>query len=159
MRQLVLIILFAGISVTPSLAQPKAEEPPADHHKFYFPSSLYDDSLGFDKAIPSLAEKVIADFSEKEKKNFEKSAGYYFLAQDYKKVIAFVDSLEKKGDKLSAMELKSYAIAKMKEKDNPGSFNQTFKQDYSAAYSQLSFRKKVAIALFDSTVINNIRKE
>ena len=157
MRKLLLVILFIT-SITASFAQPKAEEPSIHDHKYYFPSSLYDDSVSFNKAIPSLAEKVIADFSEKEKKNFEKSAGYYFLAEDYNKVIASVDSLEKKGDKLSGMELKSYAIAKMKEKDKPDSFEQAFKQDYSAAYNQLTFRKKVSVALFDSSVINDFQK-
>jgi len=157
MRKLLLVILSIT-SITTLFAQPKAEEPSIHDHKYYFPSSLYDDSVSFNKAIPSLAEKVIADFSEKEKKNFEKSAGYYFLAEDYNKVIASVDSLEKKGDKLSGMELKSYAIAKMKEKDKPGSFEQAFKQDYSAAYNQLTFRKKVSVALFDSSVINDFQK-
>jgi intracellular sulfur oxidation DsrE/DsrF family protein len=155
MRKLLLVILSTA-SITASLAQPKAEEPGIHDHKYYFPSSLYDDSVSFNKAITSLAEKVIADFSEKEKKNFEKSAGYYFLAQDYKKVIECVDSFEKKGDFLTTLELKTYATTKMKEK--PGSFDQLFKQDYAAAYNQLSFRKKVAVALFDSSVINEYQK-
>src|SRR6187551_1208895 len=138
MRKLLLVILSIT-SITTLFAQPKAEEPSIHDHKYYFPSSLYDDSVSFNKAIPSLAEKVIADFSEKEKKNFEKSAGYYFLAQDYKKILAFVDSLEKKGDILTGLELKQYAFAKLKEKDKPGSFDQTFKEGYTAAFNQLSF--------------------
>ena len=158
MRQLLLIVLFIGTYLTNSFAQPKIEEPTAHVHKYYFPSSLYDDSVAFNNAIPSLAEKVIADFSEKEKKNFEKSAGYYFLAQDYNKLLAFVDSVEKKVDPLTTLELKSYAIAKMKEKEKPGSFEQTFKQDYSAAYNHLTFRKKVSAALFDTAVINEYKK-
>lgn len=157
MRKLLLAILLITC-LAPLFAQPKVEEPAAHIQKIYFPASLYDDSIAFIKAIPSLAEKVIADFSEKEKKNFEKSAGYYFLAQDYKKVIAFVDSIEKKGDILTGMELKSYAIAKMKEKEKPGSFEQTFKQDYTAAYDHLTFRKKVSAALFDSAVINQYKQ-
>lgn len=158
MKHLLSIMTFVTAFISSSSAQPKAEEPIAHNHKFYFPSSLYDDSIAFNNAIPSLAEKLIADFSEKEKKNFEKSAGYYFLAQDYKKVIEFVDSLEKKGDILTGLELKHYAIAKIREKEKPGSFEQTFKQDYSAAFNQLTFRKKVSVALFDSTVINEIKK-
>jgi intracellular sulfur oxidation DsrE/DsrF family protein len=158
MRQLLLIVLLIGTCLQNSFAQPKADEPAAHVQKFYFPSSLYDDSLAFTNAIPSLAEKVIAGFSEKEKKNFEKSAGYYFLAQDYQKVLAFVDSLEKKGDALTGLELKQYALAKIKEKDKPGSFDQTFKQGYTAAFNQLSFRKKVSVALFDSSVLKEIQK-
>ena len=155
MKKLLLVILsITGITAT--FAQPKADEPGTHDHKYYFPVSLYGDSLAFNRAIPSLAEKVIADFSDKEKKNFEKSAGYYFLSQDHKKVLEMVDSIEKKGDALSGMELKSYAIAKMKEK--AGSFEQTFKQDYTAAYNHLTFRKKVSAALFDTAVINEYRK-
>jgi hypothetical protein len=67
MRKLLLVILSIT-SITTSFAQPKAEEPSIHDHKYYFPSSLYDDSVSFNKAIPSLAEKVIADFSEKEKR-------------------------------------------------------------------------------------------
>lgn len=144
--------------MTYSFAQPNAEEPAKHDHKFYFPSSLYDDSIAFNNAIPSLAEKVIADFSEKEKKNFEKSASYYFLAEDYKKVLAFIDSLEKRGDILTGLELKQYALAKLKEKDKPGSFDQTFKQGYTAAFNQLSFRKKVSVALFDTSVLKDLQK-
>jgi len=157
MKKLILVILsITGITAT--FAQPKADEPGTHDHKYYFPVSLYGDSLAFNRAIPSLAEKVIADFSDKEKKNFEKSAGYYFLSQDHKKVLEMVDSIEKKGDMLSGMELKSYAIAKMKEKEKAGSFEQTFKQDYTASYNQLTFRKKVSAALFDTAVITEYRK-
>ena len=157
MRKLLLLILFIP-GITASFGQPKVDEPSTHNHKFYFPSSLYDDSVAFSKAIPPLAEKVIADFSEKEKKNFEKSAGYYFLAQDYKKVLAFVDSLEKKGDILTGLELKQYALAKIEEKEKPGSFDQTFKQNYTAAFNQLSFRKKVSVALFDTTFLSDFQK-
>ena len=153
-----LSILFAiTVFVSNSSAQSKPAEEPQTH-KYYFPVSLYDDSSALIKAIPLLSEKVIADFSEKERKNFEKSAGYYLLAQDYQKVLAAVDSIEKKGDVLSGMELKSYAIAKLKEKDKPGSFEQTFKQDYSNAYDRLTFRKKVAVALFDTSVLTEYNK-
>ena len=158
MKQLLLIVLFIGTILPNSFAQPKAEEPITHDHKYYFPLSLYDDSVALNNAIPSLAEKLIADFSDKEKKNFEKSIGYYFLAQDYKKIIDFVDSLEKKGDILTGLELKQYALAKIKEKEKPGSFDQTFKQNYTAAFNQLSFRKKVSVALFDTSVLKDFQK-
>jgi intracellular sulfur oxidation DsrE/DsrF family protein len=157
MRKL-LSILFAILSfIINSVGQTKPPDATNDH-KYYFPVSLYDDSVALNKAIPSLAEKVIADFSDKEKKSFEKSAGYYLLAQDYQKVLAAVDSIKKKGDVLSGMELKSYALAKIKEKDKPGSFEQTFKQDYTNAYEHLTFRKKVSVALFDTSVLNEYQK-
>src|SRR5436190_1110157 len=154
----ILLVILSIIRITVSFGQREADDSGIHDHKYYFPISLYGDSLAFDRAIPSLAEKVIADFSEKEKKNFEKSAGYYFLSQDHKKVLEMVDSIEKKGDMLSGMELKSYAIAKMKEKEKVGSFEQTFKQDYTASYNHLTFRKKVSAALFDTAVINEYRK-
>ena len=158
MKYLLLATIFAFAINTSSFSQPKTEEPTIHTQKFYFPASLYDVSVAFIKAIPSLAGKVIADFSEKDRKNFEKSAGYYFLAQDYNSLLAIVDSVEKKGDPLTTMELKSYATAKMKEKEKPGSFEQNFKQHYTAAYNQLTFRKKVSAAFFDSAVINEYKK-
>jgi intracellular sulfur oxidation DsrE/DsrF family protein len=157
MKKLLSIFFVIIVFVFNSPAQTKPPEEPQTH-KYYFPVSLYDDSAALIKAIPALSEKVIADLSEKEKKNFEKTAGYYLLAQDYEKVLAVVDSLKKKGDVLSGMEFKSYAIAKVKEKEIPGSFEQTFKQDYTNTYDHLTFRKKVAVALFDTSVLNEYNK-
>ena len=158
MRQFFLTVLSIGTIATSLFAQPKAEKNNSHSSKFYFPVTLYDDSAALSKAIPSLAEKVIANFTEKEKKNFAKSAGYYFLAQDYQKMLATVDSLEKKGDMLSGIEFKSYAFATMKEKEKPGSFDQAFKEDYTTAYNKLTFRKKVSAAMFDANALNDYRK-
>lgn len=157
MKKLLSTLFVIIVFVFNSSAQTKSGEPST--HKYFFPVSLYDDSVALIKAIPALSEKVIADLSEKEKKNFEKTAGYYLLAQDYQKALSAVDSIAKKGDVLSGMELKSYAIAKMKEKDKPGSFGQTFKQEYTNAYDHLTFRKKVAAAMFDSSVLNEYDKD
>src|SRR5262245_43945346 len=122
MRKQLSIMFTLLVFVTSSQGQTKSAATPLDQ-KFYFPVSLYDDPVALNNAIPSLAKKVIADFSDKEKKNFKKLADYYFLAQDYQKVSAAVDSFEKKGDVVTGMALKAYAIAKTKENEKPGSFD------------------------------------
>jgi intracellular sulfur oxidation DsrE/DsrF family protein len=159
MKQLSLTMLFAAYMTT-SFAQPKADEPNAHIQKFYFPVSLYDNPAALDKAISSLAEKVINNFSADNKKDWQKQADYYALAHDFKNSLAAIDSLQKKDDDNSnGMELKSYDLAMIKDKEKPGSFDQSFKQEYSTAYTQLSFRKKVSAAFFDTSAITQSKKD
>ena len=159
MRQLLLTIGFIVISAIASFAQPKPEDVPAHNQKYYLPASLYNDSVALTKAIPQLAEKLLADFSEKEKKDHEKMINYYLLTQDYKKAIESVDSVQKKkDDAVENMEIKIYSNAKIKEKAG-ASFDQVFKQDFSTAFNQLSFKKKVSVAFIDTSVMNMLHKD
>jgi intracellular sulfur oxidation DsrE/DsrF family protein len=57
------------------------------------------------------------------------------------------------------MALRSYDLAMIKDKEKPGSFDQAFKQEYSTAYNQLSFRKKVSAAFFDTSFITQSKKD
>jgi intracellular sulfur oxidation DsrE/DsrF family protein len=57
------------------------------------------------------------------------------------------------------MELRSYDLAMIKDKEKPGSFDQVFKQEYSTAYNQLSFRKKVSAAFFDTSTVTQSKKD
>ncbi|TMI92720.1 MAG: hypothetical protein E6H08_11655 [Bacteroidetes bacterium] len=57
------------------------------------------------------------------------------------------------------MALRSYDLAMIKDKEKPGSFDQVFKQEYSTAYNQLSFRKKVAAAFFDTSAVTQSKKD
>ena len=57
------------------------------------------------------------------------------------------------------MALRSYDLAMIKDKEKPGSFDQVFKQEYSTGYNQLSFRKKVSVAFFDTSFITQSKKD
>jgi intracellular sulfur oxidation DsrE/DsrF family protein len=47
----------------------------------------------------------------------------------------------------------------IKDKEKPGSFDQVFKKEYSTEYDQLSFRKKVSAAFFDTSFITQSKKD
>ena len=160
MRKLLFTILVCCTCVISSFGQPKPEDSTASDQKFYFPYSFYNDTLALDNAIPALAEKVINNFSADNKKDWQKQAGYYALAHNFKNSLAAIDSFRKKKDDNSGeMELRSYDLAMIKDKEKPGSFDQVFKQEYSTAYSQLSFRKKVSAAFFDTSAITQSKKD
>jgi predicted peroxiredoxin len=160
MKQFVFTILFCCSCAIASFAQPKPEDSTTSNHKYYFPASLYNDPAALDKAIPSLAEKVISNFSKDNKKDWQKQADYYALAHDFKSSLSAIDSLRKKEDNNSGeTALRSYDNAMIKDKENPGSFDQVFKQEYATAYNQLSFRKKVSAAFFDTSVITQFKKD
>jgi intracellular sulfur oxidation DsrE/DsrF family protein len=160
MRQLLFTILLCCTCAIASFGQPKPEDSTASNQKFYFPASLYSDPAALDKAIPSLAEKVINNFSADKKKNWQKQADYYALAHDFQSSLTAIDSLRKKDDdKSGEMALRSYDLAMIKDKEKPGSFDQVFKQEYSTEYNQLSFRKKVSAAFFDTSFITQAKKD
>jgi len=159
MKQLLFTILVCCTCAIASPAQPKPEDS-TTNQKFYFSSTLYNDPAAVDKAIPSLAEKVINNFSTENKKDWQKQADYNALAHNFKNSLDAIDSLRKKNDNKSGeMELRSYDLAMIKDKEKPGSFDQVFKQEYSTAYNQLSFRKKVSAAFFDTSTVTQSKKD
>ena len=159
MKQLLFTILVCCTCAIASPGQPKPEDSTANQ-KFYFSSTLYNDPAAVDKAIPSLAEKVINNFSTENKKDWQKQADYNALAHNFKNSLDAIDSLRKKNDNKSGeMELRSYDLAMIKDKEKPGSFDQVFKQEYSTAYNQLSFRKKVSAAFFDTSTVTQSKKD
>jgi len=160
MRLLLFTILFCSTCAITSFAQPKPEDSTSSKHKFYFPASLYNDPAALDKAISSLAEKIINNFSSDNKKDWQKQADYYALAHNFKSSLTAIDSLRKKDDdKSGGKELRSYDLAMIKDIEKPGSFDQAFIQEYSTTYNQLSFRKKVSAAFFDTSVITQFNKD
>jgi intracellular sulfur oxidation DsrE/DsrF family protein len=160
MRQLLFTIQFCCICAIASVGQPKPEDSSASNQKFYFPASFYNDRAAVDKAIPSLAEKVINNFSADNKKDWQKQADYNALAHNFKSSLDAIDSLRKKNDdKSGEMALRSYDLAMIKDKEKPGSFDQVFKQEYSTVYNQLSFRKKVSAAFFDTSAVTQSKKD
>lgn len=159
MKQAFFTILFAFTIIISSFAQPKPDEAATHNQKYFFSTSLFSDSVALTKAIPQLAEKVLADLSEKEKKNWGTVMNYYLLTQDYKKAIESIDSMQKKRDDLvENMEIRIYSNAKIKEKTG-ASFDQVFKQDFATAFNQLSFRKKVSMAFLDTSVVNQQHRD
>lgn len=160
MRQLSFTTLLCCTCAIVSFGQPSPIDSATQDQKFYFPASLYSDPAALDKAIPSLAEKVINNFSADNKKDWQKQADYYALAHNFKSSLTAIDSLRKKNDdNSSGMELRSYDLAMIKDKEKPGSFDQVFKQEYSTEYNQLSFRKKVSAAFFDTSFITQSKKD
>jgi len=159
MKQLLYSIFFILTSVIRIFAQSISGDEVKHNQKYYFPSSLFADSIAVTKAIPKLAEQVLADFSVKEKKDFQKVFTYYLLTQDYKKTIESIDSIQtKKDDQVENMEIKVYSNARIKEKTGE-SFDKSFKQDFESAFNQLSFRKKVSMAFFDTSIMSQIHKD
>jgi len=160
MRQLLFTIMVFCTWVIASFGQPNRADSATQDQKFYFPASLYGDPAALDKAIPSLAEKVINNFSADNKKDWQKQVGYNALAHNFKSSLTAIDSLRKKDDdKSGEMALRSYDLAMIKDKEKPGSFDQVFKKEYSTEYDQLSFRKKVSAAFFDTSFITQSKKD
>lgn len=140
------------------------EKNPADStlksQKLYFPSKLHSDSTALTWALPQLARQVVDALSEIEKKQFRKTVFYYLVAEDYAKTVEAVDSIQlKKNDPSENMEFKSYAIARMREKQGGKNFSEAFTEDFKAAYDKLSFRNKVSMALLDSMMLKMVKSE
>lgn len=160
MRKLALTLLPAILMITIAHSQTSTpiviKDSVAPNQKLYFPGSYYTDSVALYKAFPKLAEQIISLYSEPDKKTyFENSINYYLLEENYKKVIDLVDSIQKiDDDKSYGIEIKSYALAMISEKKQAGSFEKVFKKEFSEAFSQLSFRKKAYMGLFDSSTVN-----
>jgi len=129
--------------------------------KFYFPVANYSDSIALDKAMPRLAEQVLVSYKDTNKRNYyESSINYYLLSGNYTVGIAMIDSIQKIDDNPSFdIETKSYARAKISEGSHNGSFEAAFKEEFSKAFNQLSFRKKVAAAMVDTSWITFASKE
>ena len=159
MKQLIFVIALTSICAITSFAQSKTDDVAIHNQKYYFPVSLVNDSVAMTKEIPSLGEKVLTDLTEKEKKDFGNSLTYYLLTQDYKKSIESIDSIQKKkDDQVENMEIKIFSNAKIKEKSG-ASFDQTFKQDFTTAFNQLTFRKKVSVSFLDTGAINQMHRD
>jgi len=140
------------------------QKSPADStpvaQKLYFPAKLHADSMALTWALPQLARQVVSGLSEKDKKEFSKTVSLYLVAEDYPKTVETVDSLQMKTNDLSeSMELKSYAVARMREKQGGKNFAQVFSDDFKAAFDQLSFRKKVSLAMLDTSLLQMVKSE
>src|SRR5258705_12296567 len=118
MKQLLFTILFCCTCAFATFAQTKPADSATHDQKYYFPASLYNDPAALDKAIPSLAEKVINNFSADNKKDWQKQTDYYALTNNFKSSLAAIDSLRKKeDDNSSEMALRSYDLAMIKDNE------------------------------------------
>lgn len=165
MRQLFLTIIIAWIGPMAAFSQTGSlqigKDSIAEKQEFYFPAVYYKDSIALARAMPKLAEQVLKVYHEENKRTFYENSIYYNLLSDnYSKAIDLIDSIRKIDDERSyGIDMKSYALARIADKKQPGSFNNIFKKEYSEAFSQLSFRKKVNAALADTSYVNYFDKD
>jgi intracellular sulfur oxidation DsrE/DsrF family protein len=165
MRQQLLTIFIVLAATTTTFGQtasaPATKDSATENQKFYFPASYYTDSNALTKAMPKLAEQVLSIYHDENKRTFfENSVHFYLLAENYNKAMDMIDSVQKiDDDKSYGTRMKSYARAKIADKERPGSFDNFFKKDYSEAFTQLSFHKKVNAASADTSWISYTGKE
>jgi len=133
----------------------------ATDSKFHFPIANYSDSTAMAQAMPRLSEHVLANYREANKRTyFENCINYYILSDNYTKAIEMVDSIRKiDDDKSYDVDVMTYALAKISEKENQASFESKFKTDFLNAFNDLSFSKKVSLALIDSSSIGSLYKD
>ena len=141
--------LSQSSTATSLTANPKDS---TSNQKFYFPVANYSDSEALNKAMPRLAEQVLANYHETNKRTyFDNCISYYFLSENYSKALEMVDSVQKiDDDKSYDVEVTSYALAKISEKRSQASFGDAFKTEFSERFNQLSFAKKANLATIDS---------
>jgi intracellular sulfur oxidation DsrE/DsrF family protein len=159
MKQLlfVLSIVLTINAFSQTATVPVSKDSAIQNQKFFFPTSYYTDSIALIKAIPKLAEQVLAVYQAKDKRTFFRNTiPLYLLTENYKKAIDMVDSVRKIDDNNSYnIAQKSYSLAKLAEQKKAGSFDQAFKKEYSETFDQLSFRKKVRAAMVDTFQIKD----
>ncbi len=146
---------FAAIS-QPNNNSNESKDSAAPKQQFYFPAKLYADSVAFEQAVPKLAEDVLAVYKEpKAKKYAENGLNFYFFTSNYQKIMEMLDSLQKfYDDNFFGVEIKSWALAKMKQQTEHIAFEETFQKEFSQAFNRMSFQKRVGIAGLDSTWFN-----
>jgi intracellular sulfur oxidation DsrE/DsrF family protein len=129
--------------------------------KFYFPVASYSDSTAMARTMPKLSQYVLANYKETNKRTyFENCINYYLLSENYTRAIEMVDSVRKiDDDKSYDLDVTTYALAKISEKDNQASVEAKFKTEFSKAFNELSFPKKVSLALIDSSSIAGLSKD
>src|SRR5215831_15341631 len=152
MKQLLFTFFIVSTITTFSqtTAAPIDKDSVAQDQKFYFPASYYIDSAALNKAMPKLAEQVLSVYHDDDKRTFFRNAiPLYLLTENYKKAMDMMDSVRKIDDTYN-IDQKSYSIAKLAEQKQAGSFDRAFKKEYSEAFNQLSFRKKVRAAMVDT---------
>lgn len=163
MKQLlfVTLVLLTTISAFAQTSLAPTENPPNENQKFYFPTGYFNDPVALNKAMPKLAEQVLKVYHEDKKRTFfENSISYELLSENYNKAIDLIDSVRKiDDDKSYDIDAKSYALAKIADKKQPGSFDNVFKKEYSEVFNQLSFRKKVNAALADTSYVSYMDKD
>jgi intracellular sulfur oxidation DsrE/DsrF family protein len=164
MKQLLFALFIVSITIktfSQTATSPDTKDPIVQSQKFYFPASYFADSIALAKAIPKLAEAILAVYHDDNKRNYyENSISYYLLTDNYKKAIDLVDSIQKIDDDNSyGINIKSYASAKIAEEKQQGSFEKVFEREYSQAFNQISFRKKVTAAMADTSWISSTGKD
>jgi intracellular sulfur oxidation DsrE/DsrF family protein len=168
MRKVLFSTIIAIVTISVTFAQsgtnvikPLNKDSAATDSKFYFPVANYSDSTAIAQVMPRLSEHVLANYHEANKRTyFENCINYYILSDNYTKAIEMVDSIRKiDDDKSYDVDVMTYALAKISEKENQASFEAKFKTEFSNTFNGLSFSKKVSLALIDSSSIVGLKKD
>ena len=168
MRKVLFSTIIAIVTISATFAQSGTnviktinKDSTATDSKFYFPVANYSDSIAMAQAMPKLSEHVLANYHEANKRTyFENCINYYILSDNYAKAIEMVDSIRKiDDDKSYDVDVMTYALAKISEKDNDAAFEARFKTEFSNTFNELSFSKKVSLALIDSSSIVGLKKD
>jgi len=164
MRQLLLTLCIVSIGTITIFAQtasaPAAKDSATENQKFYFPVGYYD-SAAAANAIPKLAKQILLVYHEENKRAYlENTIPLHLLDENYKKAIDMVDSIQEMDkDNSYGIEIKGYSLANIAEQKQKGSFEKIFKKEYTEAFGQISFRKKVNAAMADTSWIRYSDKD
>jgi intracellular sulfur oxidation DsrE/DsrF family protein len=158
MRKFSVLCFIVSVGAMTTFAQTASDptkDSAAQDQKLYFPASYYADSPSLSKAIPKLAERILAAYHENDERTYyNNSICSYLLTENYTRAIDLIDSVRKiDGDSSYSIDLKSYSLAKIAEQKHKGSFETVFKKEYTDAFDKLSFRNKVNAAMADTSWI------
>ncbi|MEP6513874.1 MAG: CocE/NonD family hydrolase [Parafilimonas sp.] len=115
--------------------------------QFYFPKETVTDSIAFDKAMPGLAKKIIAQFNpgNDQKTYLRNLFMLQMVAKEYVNAIGSIHLLrtlykgsEIKFPDLSAIQFEMFCNAKIKEVSGEISFNEDFKQSFYTVHDTLN---------------------
>ena len=163
MKTILFSVAIAIISLSTAVAQTNGANPIAEaaKHKyavdtnaaFYFPATLFSDSVALYKALPQLAEQVmavnhyddLADANEHPNKEqfYDTVFRYQMILQHYPEAIALIDSVrkvseEQPGSKVDDIDFESYILAKKEAQDDTAAFKQAFSKILPDLYNHLS---------------------
>ncbi|MFI5185907.1 MAG: CocE/NonD family hydrolase [Chitinophagales bacterium] len=134
--------------------------------QFFFSKENYKDSTLLAKAIPSLAEEVMAQYKNSDKADyFDDLFRYMMVAKQYNHAIAYIDSIRNSippsslpGVNGVGVQYEVYIKAKMGQQSGNNSFNELFKKIFTSAYVNLDEDAKNYISRFGTPEIPPLKK-
>lgn len=151
---LIILILLSSISThaqtstTTDVNVPLPDSAKSRNQAFYFPATLFNDSVALWNALPQLAQQVAPVYSDPDKATFYENAFHLqMVAQHYKSAMVQLDSLqqEEDADKPLLVLYKSYVQASQEATDT-SSFRQAYTGTFKQLFNALSFNDKTRVA-------------